>query len=512
MREQALLDRGLGTAGGVLVPAPGRPARLVRLAGLAPGRGGQAGGGVLGVAVGLQRLGGDAALGHVAAGGGVALGHRPQPGVGVAVAVHVLDDHVAAELPGDADLLDLTVIGGHHGGALLGVDLDRAAIVAGLDHVGRVLAGLGLLDLLFLEVVGVAGAGGDREAALGQPGERPDEIGGHAGDQARAQHDGVDVPVGVVVGEDRAADVLLVARGLEVAGRGEDRVDGVVGVLLAVLVGVRPVLAPGGRHELHPAQRAGGGDVEVAPVVRLDLVDRGQDLPAHAVLDPGGLVDRQQEDRHPELADHEVGDTLGGGGAREGVDEAGVARKGGAVGPAGLGPDRRAAPRRALASLGLTLRLYWSLKLLVWLSLNLRLRLGLCAGLARIGLFPGLCRGIVVLQLPEIALWRLRSRGRRRGRRGGGGGRNVGEADRLTRHHRADVLQRGARRRVDHEVLDRTVGHTNGHVALLRGGGDRERGRQRCGQGRQQAEGVDRSLHHRGGTLPLCVSAGFRPP
>ena len=64
---------------------------------------------------------------------------------------------------------------------------------------------------------------------------------------------------------------------------------------------------------------AGGRDVQVAAVVGLDLVDRRQDLPADAVLDAGGLVDRQQEDRHAELADDEVrdaGDAAPGRGAR----------------------------------------------------------------------------------------------------------------------------------------------------------------------------------------------------
>ena len=55
-------------------------------------------------------------------------------------------------------------------------------------------------------------------------------------------------------------------------------------------------------------ERAGGGDVEVAAVVGLDLVDRGQDLPADAVLHAGGLVDREQERRDPELVDEEVRD------------------------------------------------------------------------------------------------------------------------------------------------------------------------------------------------------------
>ena len=53
-------------------------------------------------------------------------------------------------------------------------------------------------------------------------------------------------------------------------------------------------------------ERAGGGDVEVAAVVGLDLVDRGEDLPAHAVLDAGGLVDGEEEGRDAELVDEEV--------------------------------------------------------------------------------------------------------------------------------------------------------------------------------------------------------------
>ena len=95
-------------------------------------------------------------------------------------------------------------------------------------------------------------------------------------------------------------------RGLQVARGGEDRVDRVVRVLAAVVVGVDAVALPGRGHELHPAHGAGGRDVEVAPVVGLDLVDRGEDLPAHAVLDAGGLVDREQEGRDAELLDEEV--------------------------------------------------------------------------------------------------------------------------------------------------------------------------------------------------------------
>ena len=101
------------------------------------------------------------------------------------------------------------------GAPLLGEDLDLAAVVVGLDDVGGVLAGLdAFCGLVFLEVVGVAGAGGDGEAAFGEAGERADEVGGDAGDQPGPQQDGVDVPVGVVVGEDRAANVIARSRRL----------------------------------------------------------------------------------------------------------------------------------------------------------------------------------------------------------------------------------------------------------------------------------------------------------
>ena len=106
-------------------------------------------------------------------------------------------------------------------------------------------------------------------------------------------------------------------------------------------------------------ERAGGGDVEVAAVVGLDLVDRGEDLPAHAVLDAGGLVDREQERRDPELVDEEVrhADRGGAGGdEREGrVVERRRAVEVAAAG-CGLGASRalrpRALPHLALERLG----------------------------------------------------------------------------------------------------------------------------------------------------------------
>ena len=110
-----------------------------------------------------------------------------------------------------------------------------------------------------------------------------------------------DVPVGVVVGEDRAPDVLGHAGGVEVAGGGVDRVFGVVRVRDPVAVGVDPVHRPGFRHELHPADGAGVGGTEVAAEGGLDRVDPGQDrraLRAEPVAVGGGLVDRDQDRRH----------------------------------------------------------------------------------------------------------------------------------------------------------------------------------------------------------------------
>ena len=165
-----------------------------------------------------------------------------------------------------------------------------------------------LLDLVALlgQLAGVGGLRVDREAALREARERADEVARQAADDLGAHQHRVHVPVGVVVGEDGAADVRLGAGRVEVAGGGEDRVDGVERVLDAVAVGVHAVGVPRRRHELHPADGARGGDVQVAPVVGLDLVDRGQDLPAHAVLHAGGLVDREQEGRDAELVDEEV--------------------------------------------------------------------------------------------------------------------------------------------------------------------------------------------------------------
>jgi hypothetical protein len=238
--------------------------------------------------------------------GRVGRGDLAEVRVGVLVAVGVLEHDVVAERAAASDLADDAVVDRDHRRARARVDVDRAPLgvrvdrdrgVAGPHAPGR--AGL-------VEVVGVGGAGGDGEVAFGEAGEGADEVGGHAADELGAEDDGLDVPVGVVVGEDGLVDVLVAAGGAQVAPGGEDRVDGVVGVLLAVAVGVHAVGAPGGGDELHPSERPGGGDTEVPSVVGLDLVDRRQYLPRDAVLRARRLVDRQQERRDPELLDEEI--------------------------------------------------------------------------------------------------------------------------------------------------------------------------------------------------------------
>ena len=286
------------------------------------------------------------------------------------------------------------------GAPCLGVDLDLAAVVLGVDEVGGVLAcfdafgGFG-----FLEVVGVAGPCGDREPALGQPGQRPDQIGGDPGDQPGAQQDGVDVPVGVVIGKDRAADVLVIAGGLQIAAGGEDRVDGVIGVLSAVLVRIDPIRPPRRRDELHPPQRTSRRDIQVAPIVGLDLVDRGQHLPPHPILNPSRLIDRQQENRHPELPDHEIRDPRPKRRPRQRIHKP------------------RIRPRRRTITITQTGA--------VGGAALLARRLGAAGGLGALGLAgASLVAAALLLRLP-LELWRrLVGPGRRRGRgcrRGRGG-------------------------------------------------------------------------------------------
>src|SRR6185503_9473382 len=93
-----------------------------------------------------------------------------------------------------------------------------------------------------------------------------------------------------------------------------------------------------------------------AAVVRLDLVDRREDLPADAVLDAGGLVDRQEEGRDPELVDEEVGDADAGGaglGERDGRVLEGRRAVGVAGRVAGVGRRRRILVPRPLVEVEL---------------------------------------------------------------------------------------------------------------------------------------------------------------
>ena len=239
--------------------------------------------------------------------------HAPDAVVAEAVAVGVLDDEAdaAAALARDHPLDD-AVADADHLRARLALDVHVVALLGVGHDARRALAGAHTLERgVAVERAVVAWRRprtGKRPSA--RPVSAPTIDVGICGDRLRALEHVGDVPVGVVVGEDRAAQVGLGAGRLQVLRGGEDRVDRVVRVALAVAVRVGPVHLPRRGHELHPALRAGGRDVQVAAVVGLDLVDRGEHLPAHAVLDPGGLVDRQQEDRDPEALDDEVRDTV----------------------------------------------------------------------------------------------------------------------------------------------------------------------------------------------------------
>ena len=209
--------------------------------------------------------------------------------VRVGVTVRVAQLHEAAKAMAVPDACDRAVVHRDYRGACAPGDANPVGPRAG---VGR---------------VGLGASAGNREATLHEPAERVDQVARKTADRARAREHGVRVPVGVVVGEDRPAKVGLRAGGAQVAPRREDRVDRVVGIRDPVPVGIDAVAIPGRRHELHPPDRTGRAHVEIAAVVGLDLVDRRQHLPAHAVLDAGGLVDREQERRDAEVVDGEVG-------------------------------------------------------------------------------------------------------------------------------------------------------------------------------------------------------------
>ncbi len=103
-----------------------------------------------------------------------------------------------------------------------------------------------------------------------------------------------DVPLCVVVGEDRALDVLVPPGRSEVARGGEDRVLGIPRVGDPIPVGVHPPAHPGGGNELHPAERSGRARAHVLAVAGLDLVDRAEHLPRNAVCIAGLLPERDE--------------------------------------------------------------------------------------------------------------------------------------------------------------------------------------------------------------------------
>ena len=307
------------------------------------------------------------------------LGDRAELRVGVAVAVGVLEDDELAELLALAHLLDDAVVDRDHRSVQARVDVDAPAVRIGLDDVRGVAGGLALRRRpgeggRIADVVGVASICCHGEVRpLCQARKRTDQRIRKAAILLRPKQHLIDVPVGVVVGEHRLADVVIPTRGPQVAGRGADRVDRVVRVLPSIVVGVDSVGRPGRGDELHPALGPGRGDIEVGAEGRLYLVDRGQYLPGDPVLGTAGLIDREQEGRNLEGVDDRIRDPDRGRPERRGRQTR-VLRSGGAVGvpedglgdsvllvhhhvlavltlPLPLGKEALAAPLAALAGL-----------------------------------------------------------------------------------------------------------------------------------------------------------------
>ena len=240
-------------------------------------------------------------------------------------------------------------------------------------------------------------------------------------------------------------------------------------------------------------ERARGRDVEVAAVVGLDLVDRREDLPAHAVLDAGGLVEREQERRDPELVDEEVRHADRGG--------AGHRQREGRVGRASA---RRRARGRAAAALFFATRSFATRSSLERSFLPLRLparsfRLPAAARRGG-GRLAGRLVRRTVAGARRVGLAAARRRDRVRGGRAGDGrsprGRWAAGACGAVRRRRGDHavvddLRDGRRDAGDRVGRDGGAGrHVDGaRDALARDEDDRARSAARPGAGARRRRG-----------------------
>ena len=145
--------------------------------------------------------------------------HRSEVRVGEAVAVDVLEHARSCPSASLSPTFLITPSFTATTGAPRRVKMPMPAVLAALDQWAAFSPWPTFFSSCARQVVGVAGAGVDGEASLGQAGERAHEVGGHAGDQAGAQEHGVHVPVGVVVGEHRAAHVASRSRRRPGSGR-----------------------------------------------------------------------------------------------------------------------------------------------------------------------------------------------------------------------------------------------------------------------------------------------------
>ncbi len=127
-------------------------------------------------------------------------GHAAQLRVGVGVAVGVAQRHVAPERRRVPDGGHLAVLHGDHRRSCLRVDHGPRERAAGVSRRSG-------------EAVGEVRRRVHREARFGQARDRAQQFRRRAFEQLRTQHHRFDVGLGVVVGEDRRADVLRTASG-----------------------------------------------------------------------------------------------------------------------------------------------------------------------------------------------------------------------------------------------------------------------------------------------------------